>query len=683
MRSIGARIVIVFLVTVTLSITIATSFYLPFLMRLVYNQSDMKMQSDLEVARMALDQKKQSLMLPARVLSKDIWFNRMLAGRIGNLVRERVKFFIRGLTEADLTFMTVTDADGVALFRSQSAYSTGDDISADPAVKRALGGQEASSFRLLGPEEMWREGLLAEPPATGAAGPQGLAIIAAAPVLTPFEADTAEGLSPENWQKDRVVGVVVVGYLMTRDMSALNEVAERTKSRASVFSRKGLLASTAPKDVAAPPKKVFDAAIYKETGAYVLNRPELGEISGYIPLYNVEGELSAVLELSGSTEWINRARAVSLRNFIFFIIVGIASAFVVGLLLTKRITEPIRELRRGAEEIGRGNLLRRIDIPGGDEISELADTFNDMSVRLHRSMEEMRLSKQQVEDYSSRLKSAHSSLEMYSRELEKVNRDLMNSNLSLRKANEVKDTFLSTVSHELKTPLTSIIGYVSMILEGAFGAVNDDAAQSLEVVLRRGRNLEALISDLLSLSRIDAGRLELRRAYIDIGKELRGIEEVFSETLREAGLECELDIEDSLPRVHADRDRINQAALNLVGNAIKFTSPGGRVSIRARHKRETNEIEVSVADTGIGIPADELSHIFDRFYQVDKHDGREYGGTGLGLAIARELVELHGGKIEVSSEPGKGSVFTFTLPISAPETGPEGAGGGEFGGEAA
>jgi len=125
----------------------------------------------------------------------------------------------------------------------------------------------------------------------------------------------------------------------------------------------------------------------------------------------------------------------------------------------------------------------------------------------------------------------------------------------------------------------------------------------------------------------------------------------------------ELFVEDNLPHVYADRDRINQALFNLVGNAIKFTPTGGMITVRARYRREDNLDEISVTDTGIGIFESEQGHIFERFYQIDKHDGREYAGTGLGLAITKELIELHGGKISVESRPGRGSEFTFTLPL--------------------
>jgi len=287
-----------------------------------------------------------------------------------------------------------------------------------------------------------------------------------------------------------------------------------------------------------------------------------------------------------------------------------------------------------------------------------------MAGRLNQSMEDMRLSKQQVEEYSNRLKNAHASLEMYSRELEKVNQQLLDSNIKLQKANEVKDTFLSTVSHELKTPLTTIIGYVSMLLEGALDAISHDQRQALEVVLRRGKNLQELIADLLNLSRLDAGRLELRRRYVDLAHEMRNVEEVFSERLKQSGLQILMSVPEHLPRVNVDSERLGQILFNLVGNAIKFTQPGGAVTIRISHPQDANHVIVSVSDTGIGMPAHELNHIFERFYQVDRRDGREYPGTGLGLAISKELVELHGGRIWAESEPGKGSAFSFTLPIN-------------------
>jgi signal transduction histidine kinase len=661
-----SRMILAFLIVVISSITIATSFSLNYLYRVIYEQAKQKTESDLEVASLLISQKKQSLQLPARVLSKDMSFNRILAGRVGDLVKVRVKYFIRGLSKSDLSYMTVTDGNGIVLCRSEAVYSTGDDLSGDPAVKRALAGQEVTSFQMMGPDELWQEGLVSKPPLENSRE-RGLVIKAVVPVFAILEYDEEGEFQPPDRGR-KVVGTITVGYLLNHDENLLKEMHRRTRGRASVYFPDALVKSSDPRWKVMPEKSLFERSGEWEGGVRILFYRSRGEVAGYFPLIDLDGRSMALLELRNSTAWIVRARAVSLRYYFLFICAGVAVAFVLGIMFTRRITEPIRVLTEGAEEIGRGNLAHRIDVAGGDEISRLADAFNDMSDRLFESMEQMRLSKRQIEDYSQRLKSAHSSLEMYSRELEKVNQELLVSNINLQKANEVKDTFLSTVSHELKTPLTTIIGYVSMILEGALGGLSEEQRQGLEVVLRRGRNLQSLISDLLGLSRIDAGRLELHRGYVDLAKELRGIEEVFSERLKESELSLDLGVDDHIPHVYADRDRINQVIFNLVGNAIKFTPAGGRITLGAAYNGETNEIRVTVADTGIGIAESELGHIFERFYQVDRHDGREYAGTGLGLAIAREIVELHGGRIWAESEPGKSSVFIFTIPLSQDRT---------------
>ncbi len=656
------RMVLAFLLVVAASIAIPAMYSFGYLSKLIYHEAHLKMESDIEVAKLLLKQKRQSLLLPARVLSNDISFNRILAGRVGDLVKVRVKYFVRGLSESDLTYMTVTDRDGIVLFRSQAAYSTGDDLSSDPVVRRALDGEEVITYKRLDAYQLWQEGLIGEPPDESSRA-EGLAVVAAAPVLMQASAEDIADFKKPSAGSD-VVGVIVVGYLLNRDKTLLKEIHERTRGLASIYTPRGLVNSSDPSWNGEPGDKIFEEAGAAGNKTRIIPYSTHGEIAGYFTLRNIENRPVALFELRNSTVWLNKAKAASLRDNFFFILIGIAVAFALGTFMTRKITDPVQQLRKGAEEIGRGNLMHRIEIPGGDELTQLADAFNDMSVRLYRSMEEMRLSKRQVEDYSQRLKSAHSSLEMYSRELEKVNQELLVSNINLRKANEVKDTFLSTVSHELKTPLTTIIGYISMILEGSLGDLTKEQRESLEVVLRRGRNLQSLISDLLSLSRIDTGHLELRKSYLDLGKELSGLEEVFSERLREAGLRLDLKVQEHLPHVYADRDRVNQILFNLVGNAIKFTPAGGLITVRSHWRKDENDIETSVSDTGIGIPDGELGHIFERFYQVDKHDGREFAGTGLGLAIAKELVELHGGTIKAESRPNRGSTFTFTLPLS-------------------
>jgi len=657
----GPRMIRAIIFVVAVAMIIPALFSLNFLSKRIYDEALSKMESDLEIANLLFNNKQETLLRIGRSLSRDIYLSKLVSSRVGETLRIRVKHFLRGFTTSDLSYLTVTDANGIVLFRSQAVYSTGDDMSDVPEIRRALEGEETVSFEVLSPEDMWCNGLIAEP-AGNPRKDSGLVLEATIPVLL-FERLEA----PPTFQSDprgrQVVGAITVGYLLNRDKMLLGDIHERTRGLASLYIERGLVNSSDPEWDGELPEGLFTEAS-QWGGAQKIHKYNIRkEIAGYLPLQDSNGDPVGIFELKTSTLPISRStRQVLLESFVL-ILTGIAVAAALGVVLTRRITEPITKLRHGAEEIGRGNLLYRIDIPGDDEIAELATAFNEMGERLNRSMEQMLESKQQVEDYSRRLRSMHSDLEMYSRELEKVNQQLLESNINLQKANEVKDTFLSTVSHELRTPLTSVLGYVSMMLEGVLGPLTEDQKNSLEIVLRRGRNLQNLISDLLSLSRIDAGRIELRRTYLDPAKELRGMEEVFAERLYSSGLKLEVRAGQGVPRVYADKDRLSQVLFNLVGNAIKFSHESETITLGARYDEKLNLVVFSVADQGIGIDRHEIPHIFERFYQVDKHDGREFGGTGLGLSIAKELVELHGGTIWVESTKGKGSTFYFTLPL--------------------
>ncbi len=657
----GRRLVLAFLVVVASAMVIPSLYNLVFLSQYIYKEAQYKMESDLEVATLLLANKKQNLRRIGRGLASDIYFSKMVTSRVGNSIRIKVKDFLIAYEDYDLAYLTVTDSVGIVLCRYPEFNSTGDDMSDRASVRIALNGGEVVSFARLDPEDMWRNGMIAEP-SHNEVSDTGLAIEATVPV---FRLERGEGYTTFRPRTDAqgVVGTVTVGYLLNRDRTLLREIHDRTRGVASVYLPHSLVNSSDPSWNRPPPSGMFRTSENWEESEKVEDRRRISEITGYIALLDYENKPIGVFELLSSTESINRFKIKSLTTSFLLVLLGICVSVILGMLITRRITGPIMKLTVGAEEIGRGNLLHRIDIEGSDEIAELAAAFNEMSVRLNNSMEEMRLSKQQVEEYSRRLKSAHENLEMYSKELEKVNQQLLDSNISLQKANEVKDTFLSTVSHELRTPLTSIIGNVSMMLEGVTGEISDDQRECLEVVLRRGRNLQNLIADLLSISRIDARRIELKERYIDPGKELRGVEEVFSERLKESQIELQIYVDPETPHVYADRDRINQVLFNLIGNAIKFTPRGGRISVQAVRDESENAVRFSVSDTGIGIPRDEQKRIFERFYQVDKHDTRGYGGTGLGLAICKELIELHGGRIWVESEKDKGSAFHFTLPL--------------------
>ncbi|MGQ9666069.1 MAG: GAF domain-containing protein [Anaerolineae bacterium] len=232
-------------------------------------------------------------------------------------------------------------------------------------------------------------------------------------------------------------------------------------------------------------------------------------------------------------------------------------------------------------------------------------------------------------------------------------------------ADRAKSEFVSTVSHELRTPMTSIKGYTDLLVMGAVGELNETQQRFLKIIQQNADRLTSLINDLLDISRIETGRIELNMTPVDLGELIRSVAVSMAGQAAQNGLTLQVQVEENLPLTMADKDRLMQVLVNLVGNAILYTDQGGRVDICARPVESA--IVVEVADTGIGIPKEDLGKIFDRFYRGESERVQQCQGTGLGLAIVKSFVEMHGGRIWVESEPGKGSVFTFTLPIRPAE----------------
>jgi signal transduction histidine kinase len=223
--------------------------------------------------------------------------------------------------------------------------------------------------------------------------------------------------------------------------------------------------------------------------------------------------------------------------------------------------------------------------------------------------------------------------------------------------------FVANVSHELKTPLTSIQGFAQAILDGT-ADTPDARRQAAQVIQGEAARMHRMVLDLLDLARLDAGTADLNMQPFDLKLLLDGIAEKFAPLAERAGVTMTVQA-DSLPRIVADGDRLAQVFTNLVDNALKFTPPGGKVTLEACGDAEA--VEINVTDTGAGISPEAVNHIFDRFYQADASRARrERQGAGLGLAIAREIMGAHGGKISVRSQLGQGSVFTVSLPVSQP-----------------
>ncbi|MFH0924230.1 MAG: ATP-binding protein [bacterium] len=239
--------------------------------------------------------------------------------------------------------------------------------------------------------------------------------------------------------------------------------------------------------------------------------------------------------------------------------------------------------------------------------------------------------------------------------------DLEKKNKRLLELNELKSNFISIVSHELRTPLTSIKNAITIILEGRTGSITNDQQRFLQMVERNAERLAQIINDLLDISGLESGKMELRFQKMELASSLEIALQLLKNNLEKKSIIFKNQIPPSLPQLYADPARVSQILIKLIENAIKFIPPDNEISISARNL-ELPFIEVCISDTGRGLHQEELKNIFDKFYQVSKATTREVGGIGLGLSIIKKLVERHKGKIWVESEVGKGSCFIFTLP---------------------
>ena len=238
--------------------------------------------------------------------------------------------------------------------------------------------------------------------------------------------------------------------------------------------------------------------------------------------------------------------------------------------------------------------------------------------------------------------------------------ELRDNNLQLERANRLKSEFLASVSHELRTPMNAIIGYTKLMLDGLDGELTEQQEADVSRVAQAADNLLGLINGILDLAKIEAGKMELANEAVDVREVVSDVLELMTPNADAKGLRLAMEVPDGTPPAWADRARVRQVLVNLVGNAVKFTETGGvTVSVTSAE----GWLTVAVADTGVGMPEDALSYVFDEFRQADSSTTRRYGGTGLGLAISKRLVALHGGRIWADSVAGKGSTFSFTLPV--------------------
>jgi two-component system phosphate regulon sensor histidine kinase PhoR len=230
----------------------------------------------------------------------------------------------------------------------------------------------------------------------------------------------------------------------------------------------------------------------------------------------------------------------------------------------------------------------------------------------------------------------------------------------LRRLEKIRQDFVANVSHELRTPISSIKGYAETLLEGALED-KDNAKEFISIIYQDSNRLANLINDLLDLSKIESGKMKMNFIPLDPVSLIKRAVTVIENQAKAKSIALKLDFASDLPKIKADETRFSQVMINILDNAIKYSSEGGSATISA--KVVNNALQIDISDTGIGISEKDLPRIFERFYRVDKARSRELGGTGLGLSIVKHIVSAHGGQVWVKSELGFGSTFSFTIPL--------------------
>ena len=452
------------------------------------------------------------------------------------------------------------------------------------------------------------------------------------------------------------------------DLAWLNQLAAESKlppgSTTTVIDRTGMILGRHP-----DPDKWVGQIVPKGTVADLVLTQQEGV--GEVPDIDGTPTLMAFTPLGGATQagyvfvsiGIPKAAAfaevdrILARNLGGLALVGVlvvAAAWGGSTLLVLR---PVNALLRATEQLRTGDLSARTGLPPGPgELRRLARTFDEMADALQEATLHLEA---KVEDRT--------------RELQAMNVQLQEAMRQLEEASRHKSEFLATMSHELRTPLNSIIGFSELLLEQRTASLTEKQGRHLGHIHNSGKHLLQLISDILDLSKVEAGKLTLQPEPLPVAETLEDILVIARGLANKKGQEIQADIVPDLPPLHADPVRFKQVCFNLLSNAVKFTPEQGRITVVARRATEDgNLLELRVTDTGAGIRPEDLPRLFQEFVQLETTQKHRHEGSGLGLALTKRLVEMHSGRIWAESEgEGRGSTFTVHLSFGGPGAPPD------------
>ncbi len=308
-------------------------------------------------------------------------------------------------------------------------------------------------------------------------------------------------------------------------------------------------------------------------------------------------------------------------------------ALVSGISLSHSTSKSLKDLIQSIEKISKGDFNTKVKIKSKDELGIIAKAFNKMVDNLKESR----------------------------KEIEKEAKKLAKMNKKLKEIDKLKSNFLNITSHELKTPLTPIRCYLDILKDESLGKLNKKQRDALKVIDRNSVILKHLIDDILDITKLESGKMKFLISNVDVKKLVEDVTKSLKLAAKKKEIKIELNIQNNLPKIKGDSHRLSQVLSNLLRNAIKFS--GKETKIKIQVKKQQDKILFEIKDTGVGIPKKAIPKLFTKFFQVDKSTTRHFEGTGLGLAISKGIVEAHKGKIWVQSKLGKGSTFSFTIPI--------------------
>ncbi len=504
-------------------------------------------------------------------------------------------------------------------------------------------------------------------------------------------ADVTERLYLDSFKRGETLSLIETQFLSARQELFLHTIISDESSRSyletSIDDRKKRIdhllvefeaMGLAPDQVTAFDSLKTNLGRYWHVHLNVEKLSRAGERDSALSIIRMEGNKTFTDTINSLSTLYKNEKSASLADYKrsdFFarLIMGVTIAFTVlaivagvglWLALTRSIVRPILSIENSAKRIAEGDFKQRVPVTATeDEIGKLAGEFNRMAESLQNYYATL---ERKVAERTDELSAANIELQSKKRELEYTN-------LELLEANKMKSQFLANVSHELRTPLNSIIGFSELLQEKTFGELNERQEQYVEFINSSGDHLLQLINNILDLSRIEAGAVELNPevfSIMEVISEMLGIVKPLAHT---RGIKIETKLAPASPQMRADKAKFKQILLNLLTNAVKFNRDEGSVFIGWNIVEEPVGMEIvrqvtfTVTDTGIGIKDADRDRLFKEFEQIDSSITREYGGAGLGLVLTKRLVELHNGSIWFESVEGEGTTFYLKLPLGTEE----------------